>query len=222
MITEATAAPPARPSPSVFGAGGALGKDEFLQLLVAQLRHQDPLSPMDGAEFTAQLAQFSSVEQLISLNERLEVVAAMDQAVLQAVNVNAALGSIGRKVHAFGNQVEVSSTGEGSITFTVGGAGGHATLRLFDGAGREVASADLGVLSGGKQEIDLSRITGGLAPGKYTYRVDVVTADGAAVEVTTFTSGIVTGVRHGSHGPMLIVGPFEIPLGDIAEVVTSS
>jgi flagellar basal-body rod modification protein FlgD len=224
MITQATAAPLARPSgsASVFGAGGALGKDEFLQLLVAQLRHQDPLSPLDGAEFTAQLAQFSSVEQLISLNERLDMVAVLDQAVLQAVNVNAALGLIGRKVHAYGNEVAISSTGEGSITFAVGGAGGHATLRLFDDAGREVASADLGTLSGGRHEIDLSRVTGGLAPGKYTFRVDVVTADGAVVEVTTFTSGIVTGVRHGSRGPMLVVGPFEIPLGDIAEVVTSS
>ena len=48
-------------------------KDEFLQLLVAQLSYQDPLNPQDGAAFVAQLAQFSSLEQLISIREAVEV-----------------------------------------------------------------------------------------------------------------------------------------------------
>ncbi|MFO7260935.1 MAG: flagellar hook capping FlgD N-terminal domain-containing protein [bacterium] len=220
MITEATASQIHRTAP-VAAPSSVLGKDEFLKLLVAQLRHQDPLSPMEGAEFASQLAQFSSVEQLINLNDRLALVAALDEAVLHAVNTNAALGLIGRGVHAFGNEVAVSDTGEGSVTFTVGGQGGQATLRLFDAAGREVAAVDLGVLSGGRQRVDLDQVTSGIAPGTYTYRVDVVDAEGGAVEVTTYTSGIVTGVRHGANGLVLVVGPFEIPLGEIAEVETS-
>ena len=48
-----------------------LGRDEFLQLFVAQLRDQDPTSPQDGHEFVAQLAQFSSVEQLSNLSGSL-------------------------------------------------------------------------------------------------------------------------------------------------------
>jgi flagellar basal-body rod modification protein FlgD len=43
----------------------------FMTLLVAQLKHQDPLAPQDGAEFVAQLAQFNSLEQLININDRL-------------------------------------------------------------------------------------------------------------------------------------------------------
>ena len=46
-----------------------VGKDEFLQLLVAQLQHQDPLNPVKNEQFVAQLATFSSLEQLISINE---------------------------------------------------------------------------------------------------------------------------------------------------------
>src|SRR5690554_352678 len=47
----------------------AMGKDAFLQLLVNQLRHQDPLSPVDDKEFLAQMAQFSSLEQMQNLNQ---------------------------------------------------------------------------------------------------------------------------------------------------------
>jgi flagellar basal-body rod modification protein FlgD len=46
-------------------------QETFLTLLVAQLKHQDPLAPQDGAQFIAQLAQFNSLEQLISINHRL-------------------------------------------------------------------------------------------------------------------------------------------------------
>ncbi len=53
-------------------AGGAMGKNEFLKLLVAQMSNQDPLNPMDGKEMAAQLAQFSSVEQLLNINTKLD------------------------------------------------------------------------------------------------------------------------------------------------------
>jgi flagellar basal-body rod modification protein FlgD len=53
---------------SVTSQSKALGKDEFFKMLIAQLKNQDPLNPMDGTAFSAQLAQFSSLEQLTNLN----------------------------------------------------------------------------------------------------------------------------------------------------------
>lgn len=53
-------------------AGGSLGKDEFVKLLVTQMQNQDPLNPMDGKDLAAQLAQFSSVEQLMNINTKLD------------------------------------------------------------------------------------------------------------------------------------------------------
>ncbi len=53
-------------------AGGAMGKDEFVKLLGAQMSNQDPLNPMDGKELATQLAQFSSVEQLLNVNSKLD------------------------------------------------------------------------------------------------------------------------------------------------------
>lgn len=48
-----------------------VNSNTFMTLLVAQLKHQDPLAPQEGAEFVAQLAQFNSLEQLVSINDRL-------------------------------------------------------------------------------------------------------------------------------------------------------
>ena len=55
--------------------GGAMGKDQFLKLLVAQMKNQDPLNPMDGTQMASQLAQFSTVEQLQSANDTLTQIA---------------------------------------------------------------------------------------------------------------------------------------------------
>jgi flagellar basal-body rod modification protein FlgD len=75
MPTTAPVGPaaPTAPRPPVTGAkpGGEMGKEQFLQLLVAQLKNQDPMNPQDGAQMATQLAQFSSVEQLISANDML-------------------------------------------------------------------------------------------------------------------------------------------------------
>jgi len=53
------------------GAAKSMGKDDFLKLFTTQLRAQDPLNPMDSSAFTAQLAQFSSLEQLTNINTQL-------------------------------------------------------------------------------------------------------------------------------------------------------
>jgi flagellar basal-body rod modification protein FlgD len=58
-------------------AGGDMGKDEFLKILITQLSHQDPTQPMQDKEFIAQMAQFSSLEQMTNVSSEISKVAAL-------------------------------------------------------------------------------------------------------------------------------------------------
>ncbi|MGE5507376.1 MAG: flagellar hook capping FlgD N-terminal domain-containing protein [Chitinophagales bacterium] len=84
----------------------AMGKDEFLQLLMAQMRNQDPMTPMDNTQFVAQMAQFSSLEQMTTLNATLSDLATSQR---QASLVAEATALLGRTV-------TVQVDGETSVT----------------------------------------------------------------------------------------------------------
>ena len=60
-------------STSTTKTNNELGKDDFLQLLVTQLQHQDPLAPMEDKEFIAQMAQFTSLEQMKNMNNAVKI-----------------------------------------------------------------------------------------------------------------------------------------------------
>ena len=65
-----------------------LGKDDFMKLLLAQLKNQDPLKPLDGTDFAAQLAQFSSLEQLSNMNTELKNLSVNQMTMNYAQSVN--------------------------------------------------------------------------------------------------------------------------------------
>ena len=98
MIAGITPTPETKTEGTALNAGASMGKNEFLKLLVAQLEHQDPLAPQEGQEFAAQLAQFSSLEQLTNINGTLEANQAYDLALSNSSMVNL----IGKTVDAPG------------------------------------------------------------------------------------------------------------------------
>ena len=154
-------------TPLTEGAGSPdLGKEEFLKLLVAQLRNQDPMNPSRPEEMASQLAQFSSLEQLINVNALLTEQMAFDATMALALNNSAAVGVLGREVLAVGDTVSVSETGGDTVTVGVEGAGaGEATLFLYDENGVKVGSREVGPVSGGRQDIELGDAAVGLDPG---------------------------------------------------------
>ncbi|KUO52536.1 MAG: hypothetical protein APF76_05755 [Desulfitibacter sp. BRH_c19] len=90
-----------------------LGKDEFLHLLVTQLKNQNPLEPMDDKEFIAQMAQFSSLEQLQNMNESISLTTEATLEVLYnqremaaSIVLSEAVSYIGKKVRAIDPEIE--------------------------------------------------------------------------------------------------------------------
>ena len=88
-------------------SGGMLAQEDFLTLLTTQLQNQDPLSPMDNAEFLGQMAQFSTVEGIESVNKNIEALAET----LSNNQVQTAAGFLGRSVLATGNMARPGNDG---------------------------------------------------------------------------------------------------------------
>ena len=196
-------------------ARAELGRDQFLHLLVTQLKFQDPLSPLAPDAFAAQLAQFSSVEQLTKLNET--IASQQQDSTLRTLLDKTMLGAslIGRHIVAEGNDFTADSSGNGTIRVNVGAAGGKATLVLLDGNGVAVSSQAAGVVRGGSQIIKIST---GLPAGTYHYRLDVESATGARVSAQTLTDGVVDGVVFEGGIVWLKVGNRKIQLDKLSEI----
>ena len=210
-----------QPSGSQAGDTQNLGKDEFLQLLVAQLSNQDPLSPMEGQEFAAQLAQFTSVEQLTNI--RNEIAGQQDANNLLAQNVNSgvAAGMLGKSVEAEGNAVTWTGEGEATLGIHLAAPAAAATLEIRDAAGTVLHTRTLKNVEAGPQNLrwDGTSDAGNKLPeGTYTFDVHAADADGQPVETGTYLSGTVQRVTFGAEGVQLWVDGTKVSMGRIRSV----
>lgn len=219
MIDGITATDPgaaSRPSTSVVPENQILGKDDFLKLLVTQLRTQDPLSPMDGQQMAVQLAQFSSVEQLMTLNENAELQSEKIDSMVGMLNSTLGASLIGQEVLARGDRVSVPA--DSHLNFELEGPG-TVSVALVDANGREVANQPLGSLAQGRHAVDASALTAGLPPGDYRLQVFATDATGLnAVQAHPLVRFVVDGLRFDSSGLLLTGEGLESRLGDVLEV----
>jgi flagellar basal-body rod modification protein FlgD len=212
-------AAPTDTSSVITGAGGKLGKDEFLKLLTTQLRYQDPLNPQDGQQMAAQLAQFSSVEQLQNISQQLTSQQTQSATMVQAVNNSVALSAIGKMVTAPGDVVTIPATSAAGAPVTVDvGAAGTATLTITDDSGAVVGTRPLGSVGAGLQTFTVGQAGASLPAGNYHYKVDVTGSDGKAVTATTYMTVRADGVSYSTSGAVLTSGTLTIPIGGIIKI----
>ncbi|MBF0229990.1 MAG: flagellar hook capping protein [Desulfamplus sp.] len=180
-----------------------LGREAFLKMLVAQLQNQDPLNPMQGSDFSAQLAQFSSLEQLINVNKSVESMAAA----FEKSSETDASTFIGKEVTGNANSLDVTSGAPSVGRYTLPKEA-DVMVKISNSEGNVVKTIYPGQQKAGEYNVDWDgKDNGGnvVADGAYTYEVLVNTGSGYATLPTTIT-GKVDGVTYQNGKAYLDIG----------------
>ncbi|MBF0528834.1 MAG: flagellar hook assembly protein FlgD [Deltaproteobacteria bacterium] len=194
----------------------SLGKDDFLKLLMAQVQYQDPLKPIDNTQMTAQLAQFSSLEQLQNLNTQFTTLGTF----MQGQSSYAALNLVGKTVKAQCKSLSLTSGVSTGGSFSLDQAA-TVTATITDSTGTVVKTINLGALSAGDHSVawDGTTASGGKAPdGVYTVDLTAKGANGKDVNCTQTVQGQVTAINYSSSGMTLTVNGMKVNLVDVEEV----
>jgi flagellar basal-body rod modification protein FlgD len=193
-----------------------MGKDDFLKLLFTQLKYQDPQNPVDDREFAAQLAQFSSLEQMTNLNTSFGQI----KAALEQQGKFSLLQAVGKTARADGDGLVADATGNMNGVFSLGSAATTVKVTVTDGGGTPLRTINLGATRAGESTFSWDgTVEGGMRVPAGQYRFFVEAADGAgtAVPSTTWTEGTVTGVSLDAD-PTAIIGNFSIPFTKIRQL----
>ena len=203
-------------SPQVTTTTNELGKDAFLQLLVAQMKYQDPTEPTDNSEFVAQLAQYSSLEQLIDVNSNLTISAGISQ----TTNNSLVASYIGKEVSVFGNYLKLgdgeSVTGGINLSYA-----DDVNIHVIDSLGNTVQTIELGDKETGTHyfEWDGTDSSGDqVADGDYYF--EVLSADtGETIDsAISLIRGFVEKVRFIDDSAYIVVDGVDIAPSKIYEL----
>ena len=205
----------------VTGANGELGREEFLQLLVTQLQHQDPLEPTSNEDFIAQLATFSSLEQLQSINTGTQTGLLMQQSVSNALSTsligNDVLIDTGNVMVENGSDHDfvVDLAAEGTIKVEITDAGGDVVRSMeISGENDEILVAVEYTFTWDGEDDYGEKVE----DGSYSISVTGETAAGDPVPANTWLRGHVGGVRFSQGTAYVLVDGMEFTLADIIEI----
>ncbi|AZE62809.1 MULTISPECIES: flagellar hook assembly protein FlgD [Pseudomonas] len=182
----------------------SLGKDAFLQLLVTQLKNQNPLSPQDNGAFVAQLAQFSSLEGINTLNDSVNNISSnfSSSQALQASSL------VGRSIIIQTDKAMVDTSKSMNGSVDVPSAVGNVSVKITDKDGNVVRTVDMGAQSAGSQSFiwDGKNDKGEVAPaGTYTFNASTKNDKGDAVALATSLPATVTSVTLSKTGGEMLL-----------------
>lgn len=200
----------------------SLDQDAFLKIMIAQLNHQDPNNPMDDKEMTAQLAQFSSLEQLTNINNNIKtLVAAQSQGTMLS-----GVGYIGKSIKASGYNLSKTGDTVSTVYYSLGESVSNLQVNVYNSDGSLVRSDSLGSKGTGDfTYVWDGKDTNGNKMADGTYGIAIVAEDtsGAPVVVQSKISGVVTGVKSVNGTTMLTLQDGRlVQLSLVTEVVNTA
>ena len=188
--------------------GDEMGQVEFMKLLIAQLKNQDPEAPVDSKEFAVQLAQFTQVEKLTAIDQKL---ASQSQN-----NISSMAGYLGQQVKLNSSEVTVGGGQGGQLQIDLSAASPLVKVDLLDTDGKVVGTKTFENLSAGKNIVTLDGL--GINDGRYGFSVAATRPSGAGFyKPVAAVSGLVTGFVPGPD-PKLVIGTQEYAVGAVQEV----
>jgi flagellar basal-body rod modification protein FlgD len=215
---------PGAASPSASAAAGKGGSSlaslasnfqDFLGMLMTQLKNQDPTSPMDANQFTSELVQFSSVQQQIDTNASMTQLIQLGQSgqVLQSASI------VGHKVALNAGGI-VLQNGAGALNITAP-ADGPVAIGIYGSNGAQLYSTSVNASKGSNLWAWNGKASDGtqLPDGSYTVQVAAAGANGTATAVPFTVLGTVTGVSQSSNGLALQLGGATVPFANLASLL---
>ncbi|MBN8649045.1 MAG: flagellar hook assembly protein FlgD [Caulobacterales bacterium] len=199
--------------------GLAANFDTFMKLLTAQLRAQDPLSPLDTKDFTNQLVQFSGVEQQIKTNDLLTSL----QTTMGFSAGSLAVSYLGKSATAETNAAGIVN-GKASWNYNLANAAGSVTLKIYDSNNKLVKTIDGDKTKGSHTfEWDGTTTSGTkLTSGQFTMVVDAKTSSGEAMKATMTQKGLISNVDMSGSTPMVTINGALVALSAIKNVSLQS
>jgi len=193
-----------------------VSSDMFLNLLVTQLKNQDPLSPTDNTAFVAQLAQFSSLEGINNLNDSFTGVSdSMD-----SLASFATAGLIGRNATVEGSSAAFQGTPV-ALGYELKDPANSVTLTVYDRDGRMVSTATEKDVTAGTHEFicDGTGADGAALPtGAYDFTLTTGTGTDNEAALPTYVGGTVEGVDLSGPEPLIVMNGILYPASGIQEV----
>lgn len=186
------------PAATTTNSTGTLGKDAFLQLLVTQMKNQNPLDPQDNTQFVAQLAQFSSLESMQNLTKTVDTIASSYQSsqALQASSL------VGRSVIIDSSSTTVDTTKGMTGSIVLPSATSATSVKVYDAQSNLVDTVELGAQKAGTISFAWDGTDGDGAPvasGNYTFKAEG-SVDGKNTQLSTYLPATVNSVTLGVNG----------------------
>jgi flagellar basal-body rod modification protein FlgD len=207
---------------SQIASSAKLGKNDFLNLLVTQLRYQDPMNPMQDQEFVAQLAQFSQLEQLESMSQSLDTSTQVNYLMSQTIANTMATTLIGKTVVAEGANLNLTQGKPVSMSYNLAADAANVTIKVLNDKGAVVRTIDLSDKATGNNTYTWDgRDNNGssLADGEYSYEVTATTKTGETITSSKRIIGPVDAVKYIDGKAYLTVGSYKVDMSTIIEIV---